>query len=460
MTQLYAHQSDAIERAKKQNLALFHSCGTGKTLTMLKLIEYYKSTGIGPALVVCPKSIIEPAWINDATQFTPDLKIVSLRGKSIADRRIQLAKTADIYVVNFDLFRIDYERIIYRKFDILIVDESSKMKDQKTQITRALLSLAGIGFWKSKYKTNIVIPCRYVLSGTPSPNNEMGYWSQVKMVTGKGNQGFCDNFYSFRGQYFNLIDVGNNQKIPKFRKYMADQFNAAMKPFCSVARKEDVLDLPPQTFEIRKIELSPDERRAYDTFKKDLVLRYKDLTIVGSTILTEIMKLRQLTSSFAYTDTGIMQTGKSKLNELDDLLEEIGDSQVLIWANFREEIRVIKELLGEQCAILSGVASDDEKKDAIEGFQQGRYKYLVANPQSGAHGLSFVNCRYMIYFSLNYSYELDKQSAERIHRIGQHHNSTYYYLIAEKTIDETIYKVLQRKAELSTSILNFLKNKD
>ena len=114
-------------------------------------------------------------------------------------------------------------------------------------------------------------------------------------------------------------------------------------------------------------------------------------------------------------------------------------------------------MLGEQCAILSGVASDDEKKDAIEGFQQGRYKYLVANPASGGHGLTFTNCHYMVYYSLNYSYELDKQSQDRIHRIGQKENSTYYYLIADKTIDEVIYKILQRKADLSNEILHFLK---
>ena len=49
---LYKHQQVAVERATKSNLALFHECGTGKTLTALKIIEYHKNrqqaVGSGP----------------------------------------------------------------------------------------------------------------------------------------------------------------------------------------------------------------------------------------------------------------------------------------------------------------------------------------------------------------------------------------------------------------------------
>jgi hypothetical protein len=38
MTTLYRHQIEAIDRAKHGNLALFHECGTGKTLTALHII--------------------------------------------------------------------------------------------------------------------------------------------------------------------------------------------------------------------------------------------------------------------------------------------------------------------------------------------------------------------------------------------------------------------------------------
>ena len=51
--------------------------------------------------------------------------------------------------------------------------------------------------------------------------------------------------------------------------------------------------------------------------------------LAARTALTEVMKLRQLTSGFAYTDTGIIQIGQSKVKELKELLEEIGNHQVI-----------------------------------------------------------------------------------------------------------------------------------
>ena len=94
----------------------------------------------------------------------------------------------------------------------------------------------------------------------------------------------------------------------------------------------------------------------------------------------------------------------------------------------------------------------------IAGFKDGTYQYLIANPQSAAHGLTFVNCSYAVYFSLTYSYELAKQSQDRIHRIGQDSKCTYYYLIARDTIDEVVYKAVQEKKNLSESVLFYLKN--
>ena len=67
---LYQHQRNAVKRATEGNLALFHECGTGKTLTALKIIEHHKAMGCGPALVVCPLSIIEAAWMADAAKLS------------------------------------------------------------------------------------------------------------------------------------------------------------------------------------------------------------------------------------------------------------------------------------------------------------------------------------------------------------------------------------------------------
>jgi len=305
-----------------------------------------------------------------------------------------------------------------------------------------------------------------VLSGTPAPNDESEYWAQVKMIDGVGNLVFNDNFYAFRNRYFYAIPLGcTGIKKWLFKKDMYAEFKDKIAQVAQVVRKQDCLDLPEQIHEIREVTLSNDEQAAYNRLKKDLVLKFSDETILASTALTEIMKLRQLTSGFCYGTGGFSHViGKSKLNELKTLLEEIGNHQVIIWCNFKYEIQLLlRELGNHTTALWSGTVDKDR---TIKTFQEGYYyekdeqpfpvQYLIANPQSAAHGLSFTNCSYAIYFSMNYSYELQKQSEDRIHRIGQDNKCTYYYLVAKNTVDKTIYNTVRSKSDLSKQILDYL----
>jgi SNF2 family DNA or RNA helicase len=458
MYKLFEHQKKGVELGKQGSKAFFWDCGCGKSCLMLRVIEYYKSIGIGPALVVCPLSIIDAAWIEDCKKFTPDLDIVSLWSKKPAERRKKLAEDHDIYVANFETFKGLWPEIQAKGFDILIVDESSKMKSPTTAITRALLAMGGISTRAKKgksYKAGRAIPYRYVLSGTPAPNDESEYWSQCKFITGPGGEVFNDNFYAFRGKYFYSINLNPPLKMWKFRKNMQQEFQDNIAKIANVVAKEDAVDLPEQVYEIREVTLGDAERKAYDIMKKDLVLRFRDETVLASSALVEVMKLRQLSSGFCYgEDTHC--TGTSKLKELKALLEEIGDRQVIIWANFKYEIRMIIEELGlHNC---SALWSETPERDCeIRLFQDGTHKYLIANPQSAAHGLTFTNCNYAVYFSMNYSYELQKQSEDRIHRIGQNDKCTYFFLIAKNTVDKMIYNTVKNKGNLSKQTLDYLR---
>lgn len=455
---LYAHQQQAIDLAKHNgSYAFFHACGTGKTCTAINVIKHWKSTGVGPALVVCPLSIIDAAWLEDCRKFAPELSAISLWSKKPADRKKRLAEKHDIYIANFETFKLLYSEIVKKRFGVLVVDESSKMKQHDSQITRALLSLAGLatrGKGGQKYVSDWIVPYRYVLSGTPAPNEPTEYWPQIKFITGPGHSVFSDDFYSFRRQYCYSIPISPVCKKWKFRRNMTTELMDRIKPVAHIVRKEDAVDLPEQTHVIRKVYLGEAEQRAYDVFQRDLVLQYAEQEILATSAIVEIMKLRQLTSGFAYTDTGTMQTGTSKLDELKELLEEIGNNQVIIWANFHHEIGTLLKELPGSAALWHGTP---DREQVIADFKADKMQYLIANPQSAAHGLTFTNCKYAVYFSLNYSYELHEQSINRIHRIGQKWPCTYYYLVADKTIDELIYKVLQGKKTVSDEVLMYLR---
>lgn len=465
LMRLFKHQQAAFERAKTGNLALFHECGTGKTLTALTIIRYWKSRfekGLengrwNGALVVCPLSIIEPAWMDDCRRFAPDLRIVSLWSKDGRHRQSGLGCGADVCAVNFETFRNMFEEISKNEFSVIVVDESSRMKSPDSQTTGALLALAGLR-WRRKGKKFAAakpVPHRYILSGTPAPNDRSEYWAQINFIA--PNAAFADNFYAFRSRYFTAKPLGRTGiNIWTFTKdpVLSAEFAERMSPHCDVVHKADAVDLPEQIHAVRKVELSKPERSAYETFRKELVLRFAREDVLAASALTEVMKARQLTSGFCYGSTGAHVIGRSKMNELLELRQEIGSQPIIVWCSFRQEI---EELLGAvpKAAVLWGQTKD--RREVIEGFKSGRYTTLIANPQSAGHGLTFAHCSYAVYYSLSWSYELMRQSQDRIHRIGQKNKCTYIYLLAKDTIDEVIYEALQKKKDLSDAVLRYLK---
>jgi len=458
MTSLFAHQKAGIELAKKGNLALFWECGTGKCLTSIEIIKHYG----GPALVVAPISIIQSSWMEDIRRFS-NLTAVSLHA-SQSMRRMVLQRKADVYIANYETVKIMFKDLAEKRFQVLIIDESSKVKNPKSQITKAMLAFAGFKLRGSSYHSEWTIPHRYVLSGTPCPNSELELWGQIKIVTGSGSKGFNDNFYAFRGKYFRNIFQGKSVQFQKWvlRKQLDDGSDAkqsllsAMSPYADVVRKRDALDLPEKVEMVRQVELSPAEQEVYDKMEDDCVVRFADEDVLAVNAISEIGKLRQATSGFMYGSDGTHRVGKTKLDELKDVLAEIGDNQVIIWANFIEEIHSIQGEIGE-CSTLYGQCPDREK--AIDDFKTGKSKYLIANPQSAAHGLNFTNCSYAVYFSLSFSYEALLQSQDRLHRIGQTNKCTYIYLTAKDTIDELIHRVVTKKGEICGETLAWLRAK-
>jgi len=224
-------------------------------------------------------------------------------------------------------------------------------------------------------------------------------------------------------------------------------------------RKDDCLDLPDRVYETRSIYMDEAQQAAYDQMKRDNILEFKGHTTLGANELSKLMKLRQITAGFTITTSGLpVLISDTKINALKELLEEIPeDKQVIIWCQFHWEIeRLKKEFKGDNFT-LYGRMPQKEKEDAILGFQEGKKRLLIAHPLSGGMGLTFTNCSYIIWFSLSYSQEQYSQANDRIYRIGQKNKCTYFLLLAKKTIDEVIYKILNKKADLMHACMEMLK---
>ena len=346
---------------------------------------------------------------------------------------------------------------------MIVLDESSKIKNFKALTTKALLKI------RDRFKY------RVAMSGTPAPNCDTEYWSQITFVK---DGVLPKSFYAFRNIYFHLGRNGQvmftqgqvinktmaREIFSKGWKYEITKENRerllkTMKPYCHYARKEDCLDLPDQIDEIRDVELTAKESKIYKDMCRDLIAEINGKEVVAQVALTKICKLREITSGFCITPDGEeVDIGESsKLKELSQVIDELGAAQAIIWVEYKHEARQIKELLGEKAVELHGAIKESDREANISAFKNKQAQYLIAHPRSAAHGLTFVNCQTQIFYSMSYSYELYEQCRGRTYRHGQKNNCLYIHLIAKNTIDKVILKVVRDKQGAQELVKEFLR---
>lgn len=458
---LMRHQQLGREIARYQDrYAFFYDTRTGKTPLSLSIM--YDDIVTNPThkwLVVCPLILIENAWIPDAAEFIPEIKVVSCHAATPAKRLERIHSEANIYVTNTESF------VKYREhFDKLhlagcIIDESSDMKSPKSKVSKELVDFAQ------------TLKRFYLLSGTPAPNGEQEYYMQLRAVDYYGIQ---QSYSQFKEHYF--VNMSYNPQYEKLalRPDKKDELFSLIRKYALYVDKEDVLTTPGRTFHEVEFEMPAELKKHYNKLKNELYMEVGDgLRITAPSAAAKLNKLNQVTSGFVidtqavkenkfYNEdkTELYQLSGYRFAKLIDLLGQIGDEQVLIWANYKAEFRIIQQALGDSCRCVYGETTLAEKNEAIKLFKEGKIQYLIANPASADKGLTLTNAHISIYFSLNWSYELFKQSMERIYGdvMKQPKHCDYYVMIAKGTIDRVLYSdVLQGKGEASYAVLNHLK---
>jgi SNF2 family DNA or RNA helicase len=232
-----------------------------------------------------------------------------------------------------------------------------------------------------------------------------------------------------------------------------------VKKFSYRVLKEDCLDLPPKNFIKRHIVLTSDQRKVYEQMKKQAISVLNGKVSSTMTVLTQLMRLHQITCGHFTADDGSVQNlDNNRIKELMDILEET-DGKAIIWANYQRDVNeIIKNIVkkyGEGSIVdYYGLTPQDERQDNIRKFQNGdECRFLVGTPQTGGYGITLTKANTVIYYSNGYDLEKRLQSEDRAHRIGQKKNVTYIDIICEDTVDEKIVKALRDKINIASEVL-------
>ena len=466
-TKPYEHQLKALEKSwASDTYALFMEMGTGKSKVLVDNIAMlYDRGAIKGALIVAPKGVYKnwdqiefPVHLPDHVEHTKVLWEPTITKKKQAELDTLFDDKGDlkILIMNVEAFSttkgLDFARSFLNIFvgrALIGIDESTTIKNPTAKRTKNILKLADL----AKY--------RRILTGSPVTKSPLDLFSQCEFLD-PYHLGHA-SYYSFRARYANMVkrNFGGRQVqlVVSYRRL--DELADILDKFSYRVLKEDCLDLPEKVFTKRLVELTPEQDKAYKQMKQ-MALAMLDNGEVMTTVnvMTQLMRLHQITCGHFKADDGTTTALKNnRIDALMQLLEET-EGKVIIWANYREDIKNIVESLkkayGEASTVeYHGGVDATLRQDNIAQFQEKNSptRYFVGNAQTGGYGITLTSANTVVYYSNSYDLEKRLQSEDRAHRIGQTGSVTYVDLIAENTVDDKIVKSLRSKINIANEIM-------
>ena len=462
-TKPYAHQLTALEKSwNKENYAYFMEMGTGKTKVLIdNLAMLYDKGKIDGALIIAPKGVVKTWYEQELPIHLPNhIENVSVlwqpnitkTQQEKLDSLFEIDTALHILIMNVEAFSTEKGVKFATKFinshkTMMAIDESTTIKTPTARRTKNIIKI-GVN---AKYKR--------IMTGSPITKNPLDLYTQCEFL----DPWLLDfsSYYAFRNRYAEMktmhVSGRSIQVIDKFRNL--GELSDTVKEFSYRVLKEDCLDLPPKNFIKRHITLTPDQKKVYEQMKKAAIAVLNKKVTTTVSVLTQLMRLHQITCGYVTADDGsIQEVDSNRMNELMSILEET-EGKVIIWANYQfsvgDIIQKITKKFGKQSYVhYYGLTPQEVRQENIKRFQNDpECRFIIGTPQTGGYGITLTQANTVIYYSNGYDLEKRLQSEDRAHRIGQKKTVTYIDIIAEDTIDEKIVEALRKKINIASEVL-------
>lgn len=353
------------------------------------------------------------------------------------------------------------ESVIRFNPDLVVVDESHKIKSAMGNASR-LLGRIGER-----------VPRRVILTGTVMPHSPMDVFGQWRFLqpyafgyTDRDGTPKKATFGRFKSEY--AITGGYmGHEITGFRNL--DDMQKIMAANAIVARKADALDLPDTMDVVVPVELSPAEKKAYvemrDTLASQLGGSGMGASATATNRLTQMLRLRQLTSGHLPDDSGMLRVlGQSKVNTIRSIVNDTlaGEKRVVVFCLFSREIADLRRALvtpDTEVQVIVGGTPTEERLRLRKRFGSDNPQRMVMIAQIKTMSLAvneLVTASHAVYGSLSQQRDDYVQSRDRLNRIGQKNPVTFWYAVAPGTVDAVILQSHEDRSDLETAMLKHI----
>lgn len=434
--------------------------GTGKTsITLAALKILARKNLMRRALVVAPLRAIYDVWpieVSDWKDFH-ELGIAVLHGTSKEKVLRKLTSRHKIVLINFEglawLFD-KKERIKALGADVLVIDESSKVKNTSSVRFRVLRR---------------VLPLfrrRYILTGSPRPRSYMDLFGQIYVLDRGATLGAYITHY--RNQYF--FPTGYQMREWELLPGADKKIDEAVAPRVLRVDAEDYLQMPGKPDRTHWVELPSDAAKEYDAIERTSISTLFNAPMVNAAAARS--RLCQMANGAVYLDHGpqddkwpttarpVKYLHTAKVDALVDLYEELQGEPLLVSIGFHHDVAAIRKALGADVPCLNSATTRAQGSAIIEAWNAGRLPLLLGHPASMGHGLNLqkCECRHVAYYDIPDDYDLYDQFFRRVWRQGNKATFVFrHHLVARGTVDMAKMANLRRKGSGQKAFLDAMR---
>lgn len=421
----YNYQLDALKWAgDKPRPAFFMEMRLGKTLVA---IRWAKQFSFKKTLVVCFLSVA-PVWQEE----------LACEGKSSAmligswKEKWQILDDQDVhwYITNFESTYVDNRPkkpkasiITQLPWDCVIIDESTGIRNPTAIRTKMCCK---------QFK---LTPYRSILTGLPDPESKLDYFQQMAFLDGQFMG--CESFWEFRNKFFHQVSydwIPNKGTLSKIKEAVNKNAFVLTRKQAGIGSKK--------IYEKRYVELPSKVRKEYRSLERNFCLGIEETkwTIVVKVWLARLAGGQPENSDFC---------SMHKFHEILYLLNsELRKEQGIIWFRFNLELIYIHHMLemkGISNDFITGEVAPTERERTRKRFNQGKFRWLLAQIKCSKFGIDCSAASVAIYYSNSFAYEERAQSEDRIISPKKKESVLILDILTKNTVDEDIYKALKDK---------------
>ena len=401
--------------------------GLGKSLQSIVHTQLHPEKS--PVLVICPATL-KINWQREFEKWT-GIKSYIINSK---DNNVNIPKNYKVYIINYDIVEKKKELLTGLKFQIAILDECHRLKNTKTKWTKAVNEIA------------VNIPHIIAITGTPILNRPIEIYNVAKLLSPKD----FGNYWEFATRYCGMtrtrwgIDVSGATNI--------DELAIKLRSTIMVRReKKDVLaELPDKTRIVIPLEVDLKEYKKVEDDLVNYLIENKSKTALQAIAVSQVEQL-------AKVEYCKQEAVKAKLESFVEWVKNIQEEnkKLVIFAHHIEFIdKLMSELKSYNSVSIVGSMKQEDRQKSIDTFQNDPdCKIIVCSIKAAGVGITLTASSYVAFLELGWTPADHDQAEDRCHRIGQKNNVTCYYFLAENTIEQDIFKLIQAKRKISKELL-------